>query len=377
MPSKPLANLQSIFSTRFQNNLMKSNSKFTFLLSLAATILLNGAANAQVELTVTGSTAFRTITIERSAAIFDPGYTAITNDATAGKITFTGTMTTAAPVLGNTVVRLRLSFSGSLSGMNAVNNLTPVNTAEAEGGVTANKVPDAAFSDVFPAAAVPPIPDAAFTQYNVGVVPMVYVKNNGLAEVSNITQDQAVFLMVNSGASMPQTYLGGSSSSGVYLIGRDGGSGTRATVEKCTKFVGSPVLWATNGTGSYVITNGYSSGGSVRNVVKGAADAIGYMSLGDWLPIAGQSTVLAYNGVPFNITNVYTGQYTIWGYQHLVHRVGGLSGSQQQVFNALKNAIVDPNYQETSPLYAPNFGELKKMQVERTSDGGPLSSLLF
>ena len=45
-------------------------------------------------------------------------------------------MTTAAPVLGNPVVRLRLSFSGSLPGMNALNHLTPVNTAEAEGGVT-------------------------------------------------------------------------------------------------------------------------------------------------------------------------------------------------------------------------------------------------
>jgi phosphate transport system substrate-binding protein len=261
--------------------------------------------------------------------------------------------------------------------MISVNTLTPVNTAEASGGVTTNVVPDVAFSDVFPSAAVPPIPDSAFTQYVVGVVPMVFVKNNNLADVTNISQDQAVFLSVNSGPSMPQTYLGGSSSSGVYLIGRDSGSGTRVTVEKCTKFVGSPVLWATNGAGTYVLTNGYSSGGTVRNVVKGAPDAIGYLSLGDWLPIAAQTTVLAYNGVPFNITNVYNGRYTIWGYEHLVHRVGGLSGSQQQVFNALKNAIIDPVYQETSSLYAPNFGELKKMEVERTSDGGPLSSLLF
>ena len=352
-------------------------SKSSFLLTLATAAMLTGAANAQVQLTVTGSTAFRAVTIDRSAAIFDPGYTAVTNDATAGKITFVGTMTNAAPALGPTIVKLRLSFSGSVSGMNAVNNLTPVNTAEATGGVTVNVVPDVAFSDVFPSAAVPPIPDSAFTQFVVGVIPMVWVKNNNLPDVANITQDQAVFLMVNSGPSMPQKFLDGTSSSGVYLVGRDSGSGTRITVEKVAKFVGSPVLWATNGTGGYVLTNGYSSGGTVRNVLKGSPDAIGYLGLSDWLQIAAQTSTLSYNGVPFSITNVYSGRYTIWAYEHLVHRVGGLSGSQQQVFNALKNAIVDPVYQETSPLYAPNFGELKKMEVERTSDGGPLSSLLF
>ena len=356
---------------------MNSNQTNSLLLVLAAVSTLSiSAISAEVQLTITGSTAFRSITIDRAAAIMDPGYTGITNDASAGKMTFIGTVSNAAPVLGNTPVKLRLSFSGSISGMNAVNNQTPVNTAEGP-GTTLNVVPDVALSDVFPAAATPPIPDSAFTRYVVGVLPFAYVRNNNVTGLDNLTQDQAVFLMANSGPSLPQTFFGGANPAPLYLIGRDAGSGSRLSIERDVKFVGSPVLWATNAAGKYILTNGFSSGSLVRNFIRDNLNTIGYLGLGDYLAITNQTALVAYNGVRFTLDDVYNGRYTLWGYEHMVHRVGGLSGSQQQVFNALKNAIIDPAYQETSALYAPNFGELTKMRVERNSDGGPLSSLEF
>ena len=64
------------------------------LLLAALTALGSTAAFAQVDVTITGSTAFRAITIDRSWSIFDLGSrTAITNDATTGLISMTGTAT--------------------------------------------------------------------------------------------------------------------------------------------------------------------------------------------------------------------------------------------------------------------------------------------
>ena len=349
-----------------------------YLLALLTGSLLATAVQAQVEVTVTGSTAFRSITIDRAAAIFDPAsLTAVTNNPTTGLITFSGTMANLIPALGSTQVKIRLSFSGSASGMLAVKNSTPVSTAETP-GVNVNKTPDLALSDVFPGAASPPIAESAFDRSVLGVVPMVFVRNNvGLTGVNNITRDQAVLFMTASGAGgMPASYLGGSTADNVYLIGRDSGSGTRITVEKCIKFVGTPVLWGTNGAGAYITTGGLSSGGLVRSIVGSKGDAIGYLSRADYLPIAATTTILNYDGVVFSPANVASGGYAIWGYEHIVNRAGGLSANQGLVRDALIAAITDATYQTTA-IYANNFVALADMHVERGADGGTITSLDF
>src|SRR5882762_8400479 len=120
------------------------------LITLLAGALLGGAAYGQVEVTITGSTAFRSITIDRSASLYDgPSLVAVTNNASTGLITFSGTMSNSVPSLGATPVKIRLHFSGSGQGMKDVKNLAPVSTAETQ-GVNVNKVPDLALSDVFP-----------------------------------------------------------------------------------------------------------------------------------------------------------------------------------------------------------------------------------
>src|SRR6266567_1701206 len=253
------------------------------LLTLLAGLLLAAAAYAQVEVTVTGSTAFRAITIDRSAAIFDPGYAAVTNNASTGLITYSGTVATAVPSLAATPVKVRLSFSGSASGMLSVKNQTPVSTAETP-GVNVNKIPDLALSDVFPGSATPPIAESSFNRSVLGVIPFLYVKNNALSGIVSITREQAVLLFTASGeGGMPATFLGGSSSNPVYLIGRDPGSGTRITVHKDVGFNGNPLYWATNGAGTYVVTNGYSSGGLQRGTIAAKSDAIGYLGRADLL----------------------------------------------------------------------------------------------
>jgi len=352
------------------------------LLALLAGSMAATAAHAQVEVTITGSTAFRAITIDRSASIYDAGSrTSVTNDAANGLITFSGTVSNKVASLGNTPVKVRLSFSGSGSGMLAVKNSTPVSTAETP-GVNVNKTPDLALSDVFPGSATPPIAESSFNRSVLGVIPFLWVRNNALNGVNNITREQAVLLMVASGSpsgvdGMPATFLGGSSPNPVYLTGRDSGSGTRITVHKCIGFNGNPLLWATNGAGAYVTTNGLSSGGLERGVIAGKSDAIGYLGVSDFNAISNSAVRMSYEGFAYTPSSVAAGGYSLWGYEHIVNRVGGLSANQTLVRNAIITAITDTTYQHTVPAYNDNFVSLDEMTVERGTDGGPITSIVF
>jgi len=357
------------------------------LLTLLAGTLIAGAAYGQVEVTITGSTAFRAITIDRAASLFDVQPPAgVTNDASTGLMTFNGTVSNAVPSLGATPVKIRLSFSGSAAGMIAVRNQTGVPTAETP-GVNVNKTPDLALSDVFPGAATPPLPESAFNRSQLGVIPFVYVKNSALVGITNITREQAVLLMTASGAyvdelgnpvpAMPASYLGGVSTAPIYMVGRDSGSGTRITVEKDIGFVGTPTLWATNAAGQYVLTNGFSSGGIERGVIANRSDAIGYLGRADYNSISAFATAISYNGVAYSTANVQNGSYGLWGYEHIVNRAGGLSANQTLIRNALIARIKDPVFQNTNPLYTSSFESLSSMHVERGADGGTITSLDF
>jgi phosphate transport system substrate-binding protein len=350
------------------------------LIALLTGALLSTAAYAQVEVTITGSTAFRAITIDRAASLYDVGsLAAVTNDAAAGLITFSGTVSNKVASLHATPVKLRLSFSGSASGMLAVKNLTPVSTADSP-GVNTNKVPDLALSDVFPASATPPISILAFdteTRY-LGVIPFLYVKNNGLTGIANITREQAVLLMTASGdGGMPATFLGGSSPNPVYMIGRDSGSGTRITVEKDIRFVGTPTLWTTNGAGAYVQHAGHSSGGTERNVIAAKSDAIGYLGRADLTAIQASASAISFEGVAYTAANVQNGAYALWGYEHIYSRAGGLSANQALIKGALVAAITDATFQSSNPLYTVSFEQLIQMHVGRGADGGDIFSLDF
>jgi hypothetical protein len=350
------------------------------LLAFAAT-----NASAQVELTVTGSTAFRAITIDRVSSLFDAGYNVVTNNASTGLQTYRGTLAGVVPSLANTPVTIRLSFSGSAAGMIAVQAGSPVSTAESP-GVNTNKTPDVAFSDVFPESATPPLNLSDFDHNIVGVIPFVFVRNSGLTGITNITREQAFLLMTASGVvtngdqtipGMPASFLGGTGSNPVYMIGRDSGSGTRITVHKCIGFSGEPTLWALDASNNYILTNGFSSGGLERAVVGTRPDAIGYLGLADYGVISTNASSLMFNGIPFSHSNVTSGSYGLWGYEHVVNRAGALSANQAAVRDALLKAITDAKYQSTNPLYTNSFTAVSQMQVERGADGGTITSLNF
>jgi hypothetical protein len=358
--------------------------KMSLLLGLTAA-LMAAKTSAQVEVTITGSTAFRAITIDRADTLFDSGFNAVTNNATTGLITYRGTMAGKVPSLGTTPVTLRLSFSGSAAGMQAVQAGSPISTADSP-GVNTNKVPDLALSDVFPESASPPLNTSDFDHFIVGVVPFSFVRNNALVGITNITREQANLLFTSSGVvtngnqiipGMPASYLGGSSTNPVYLIGRDAGSGTGITLRKDIGFSGDPTYWALDANNNYILTNGFTSNGLLRGVLASKPDAIGYLGLADFSAIATNATQIMYQGVPFSHANVTQGSYTLWGYEHLVNRTGALSANQHAVRDALIAAITDPTFQGTNPLYTGSFTAVSEMKVERGADGGTITSLTF
>jgi len=356
------------------------------LLPVLAGFLFAGAAHAQVNLTITGSTSFRSITFDRVSSLFDAGYSIWGDTTNVGPGTFYGTMSNAIPSLGNTPVTFRCSFSGSGAGMLAVDNDTPITTIDPTTSATNNLAPDIAMSDVFPESATPPINGSDFNQYIVGVIPFVWVVNNHLTGITNITREQAYLLMTASGvqggfAGMPASYLGGSNTNTVYLTGRNNGSGTYITTLFDIGFYNQvPTEWGTSQTNAnlLVLTNGYSSGGLERVVIANQTNVIGYLGVSDAIAIAANANTIAYEGIPFSIGAVQNGAYVMWGYEHLVNKPGGaLSANQQLIRNALVSAITNSTYQTTNPLYTNSFVDTARMKVTRGADGGPITSLTF
>jgi hypothetical protein len=344
------------------------------------------SARAQVNVTITGSTAFRSITFDRVQSLFDAGYSTAGDVVGTGPGTFSGTMSNAIPSLHNTPVTVRLSFSGSGAGMLAVDQSTPVPTVNPGTGTTNNVVPDLALSDVFPESATPSINGAELEQAIVGVIPFVWVKNNALAGIANITREQAQLLCTSSGVvtngvqlipGMPASFLGGVSTNPVYMTGRDSGSGTRITVFADIGFTGTPREWGLSPGGVLVLTNGYSSGGNERAVIAGNTNVIGYLGVADAAAIAASASTISYEGVPFSVNNVQNGSYSMWGYEHLVNRTSGLSANQSAIRNALVAAITNQGYQTTNTLYTSSFVDQARMNVQRGTDGGTITSLNF
>jgi len=341
------------------------------LLGLTAGSLLVSAAQAQIEVVITGATAFRSITQDRVANYLLTGVTTIkATNAGVEVITYTGNLANVNPTLNGQPAIIRTSFTGSGKGLLDVYSGTPVQCALSTGVLVA-KTPDIAYSDAFPNSVTPPLRKTDFdTVTNVGVVPFVFAAHNSTG-ITNITKDQVALLMTASGA-MPASFLGGANSNPVYLVGRDSESGTRIVTLKCVAFPAEPIQWAKVG-GVWVTTNGFASSSIVRSVVNANSDAIGYMVSTDALAIAGNVRMLTYNGVPYTTANVLNGSYPIWGYEQAAARAG-IGANQKAVFLALVNGITDLVYQTTNPNYVGKYEVISQMQVERGGDGAVITS---
>jgi len=334
--------------------------KLQTILAAALAVGATSSAMAQTNIIdVTGATAFRNAAMRAITASFSTNGLQIVHDGSAdtlsslygaNKAIFRGTM---PGITGTTVVRT--SWNGSAEGINAIagKNNPPFYTVDAltnslvwnnsaakgsiAGPTVTNSRPRFAFSDVYQknTPVKTDLNGATFTASadEVGVVTFAMVANDGSdTNLNNVTVQQALALW--KGGVLPLSQFTGNPNSvgNVYAMGRNDGSGTRASYLSEFKVgVASPVQ-------QYIAT---AAG------VTNTNDVIGFITL---VPAGGTGAgVLATSGGSANAS-------TLWGQSALVGNGGYASSSgirdhlQRKTSNTVVYGGVNTNAQYTGPL---------------------------
>ena len=360
----------------------------TFTHTLAAGVVLAGLtlshpSRADVEVLFAGGNASQTVLYDRVTNLFGNGSTltsVVISPTNSTVRTYKGTLPGQG---GLGVVTIDFSLLGAVGGFQDLANQNNEITAD-----TNSLAPTVVVSSTSPeAVAIDPSP---FTQTRTLVVPFVYVKNPSkspaLAAVTNLTQRQAAYLEGAAGY-LPASFLGGTNSTPVYLVARNTAAAVRTEIDLNIYFNGTISTWVTN-QASYaahggVYTNtaiglpvpdpngGQANGAGVRAQVNAITNSIGTVAVQDISTL----TPLSYEGVPYSAANVENGSYPIWGFErwaYLKSGQGAPSPNQLTVINTLLSAVTDPNYQATNTVFVGNFVPLAGLQVDRSSDGGPI-----
>jgi hypothetical protein len=374
----------------------------TSLLVTAATIALFGAANGQVVIDITGSTAGRSTVNTTIKALLTGESTAwyradgnTTTEGSADAVIYKG------GTLGGVPVTVRTFWAGSASGVDYVSNqvqldnkfiatsvtaanaqLTGTQAALASGGSLApastETVSEFGFSDVKQSSTTHQT-NALAEQTDMFVIPFKWLKTADLTGVTNITDQQARAHFTAGGETKKSLFTGlvGDAGTSVYAVGRDSDSGTRiAAFAEIGAGVFTPLTqwgFTTSGSGVSVtladpvelFDGGYASGGSVATILGGTGfSAIGYIGISDAATaITNGAVELTFNGVPFSVENVKNGSYTYWSkYQAL--RKQTLGTQANSLFTSLKSSLV-------GLATAGNGSSIKltDMAVSRQSDG--------
>lgn len=241
---------------------------------------------------------------------------------------------------------------------------------------TVNLPADIGFSSVFQrstAFTTPVLDDARF-----GVTPVFFVKSTSApAAITNLTVQQFRTLAAN--GVVPAWFLTGNpaDTGSVHYISRDPSAGQRVIVQRENGFAGSIISynWDT-ATSKFVLDTTGRSSTQIRDALKVSAPAISFLTGVDAINVNGGANILAYNGIrpvvgAYSATAndhspVINGQYSQWGYEHLLSRT--TANGTIKSFRDTLIAAIDKELQ-TSAFSIP----LSKVQVERTGEGAPVA----
>ena len=402
------------------------------ILALSALGCLLGAfsAQAQKDIYITGSTAFRTSAFFAVSNLYST-FTAKnsgtgTFDPAASRWTTLGQISS---LFGSQTVTIHANFNGSVQGIHALYDVTDKgiyykNSTLADTVLTTNTA-TLAFTDVDSASTAYPLAAASFIERQVAIQPFVYVRSlNCPSTVTNITIQQLQQFMPAGVVKL--SYLTGNTndaSKNCYLLNRSLDSGTRVTAYADASVSGSPTIyyWRTNGAiSSYVLaTNnfgpalygyGYVGGGDIKAQLNAGGTfnsnniAIAYLGLSDARGVNGGANILTYSGVlpssdmvvgggtvPATPAYDYSrnGQYSYWAYEVLAQpktpggdntinatdilsftrKLAGYDTSNPENFVGGAGSIDF----DVSTLTTKNAIRLGDMNVNRTSVGGPIA----
>lgn len=353
------------------------------LLTLAASVVLVGNAQAQVEINISGAVAFRDTGYRATRALFgadlvsqNPADSA--SAPTALKVTWTGKIPS---IFGDQTVTVRAFYNGAVAGIQDLTqnrNVSFLASSTPGDTATANLKSDIAYSSVFQQSTefrTPVLQDSRF-----GATPITLVKSKTApASLNNITTHQLKTLAAN--GSVPAWFLTGNTNDTqtLYFINRDPTAGQRVALFKEALFTGNPIsyFWNTN-TQAFVTDPTGRNASQIATHLNSYGPAISYLVGADAATVNGGQNIIAYNGSkPFignysiqgnDYTPVVNGQYSLWVYEHLLNRASA-SASVLAFRNALIKAI------QSELLTSPNSIPLSRLNVERTADGAPVAPL--
>jgi hypothetical protein len=351
---------------------MKASSLKQLLIGGLAAVVAGLNAQADVTVLIVGGNATRAIQFDRAANLLT-GETVV-NGANSNIRSFVNGTIPSLPILGKVTIHFRLD--GATLGLQQLRDQVNVTTATG-----AALKPNLAVSGAFPETVG--IDGSIFQSRRTLVIPFGFVKNDALPNtlhgVTNLTQRQAALLQATAGT-LPTAFYGGESTTDpLYVIGRDTGAAVRQVIDANIYFTGSPSFFTTNAAPKPALPPtpiaGHDGGGKVVSDLLVIPNAIGTLAASDF----GSFTPLAYEGFLPTRENVAKGKYPIWGYESWYTKNSGLGQPdilQQQVLGALYSAVTDTTFQTTSPLFS-TLVPLSVLEVERTADGGPITSLFY
>jgi len=358
-------------------------------MTLAAGILFAAAsAQAQVEINISGAVAFRDTAYRAIRGLYLNGGTitgenpdAPANPASSIKITWTGTIPS---LFGNQSVKIRANYNGAVAGIQDLVQNRNVSFFANSTAADTNLVSlqsDLAFGSVFQASTAftsPVLVDSKF-----GVTPVFFVKSQGTpAAVTNITRQQFRALAAN--GALPLRFFTGipTDTNLLYYISRDPTAGQRVIVQKESTYSGSVTSyqWSSN-TLDFVLDPAGRTSTQIRDQLNAATKpAISFLTGVDAIGVNGGQNVIGYNGhraflnatyssVTNDLTPVVYGQYSQWGYEHILNR-----SSASADIVAFRNAVlaaIDADLQ-TSAHSLP----ISKVKVSRNGEGGVVNPIV-
>ncbi len=409
---------------------MKTNY---FLASICAASAMVSVAQAQTDIFITGSTAFRAEAHAGIRAKLTAGYTFAYTGASidsAAQAVFKGS-------IGTDTVNIYTGWTGAVAGNKALavtgpnaagvrpkflapsQATTTTGTANATAGTTVATA-DIAFTDNQQASTPFRISAgyAALSETKIGVVPFRWVTSysNGTFPnpITNMTPLLAQTLYGNGSAPLA-LFTGNPADQGtfVYATGRDPDSGTRViTLSECgygtiqNVYHYKPVITGTavtshgpfpavalnlsTGTAlpaGWAEGNGGQGGAATADALRcttsaagingfyiagiGGVDADRAINGVGTTAGAGNAKELTWNGVPYSFDNVAEGRYTFWGYEYICTRASlGAATVQKKVANALSAYFVALPPTPLALQATAYSLTLQDMHVVRFTDGG-------
>jgi hypothetical protein len=350
-------------------------------MTVAAGALLVASAEAQVEIRISGAVAFRDTAYRAIRSVYGANLASQNpadgpNTPSQLKVTWSGTIPS---LFGAQNVTIRAYYNGAVAGVQDLTqnrNVSYLASATPGETNTVNYQSDLAFSSVFQASTAFTSPVLEDTRF--GVTPVFFVKSTSApAGLANITIQQYRTLAAN--GSLPGWFFTGNTNDTglIYYVSRDPSAGQRTIVQKESGFTGNPIFynWNTNTSSFDIDTTGRTST-QIRDLLNISGPAISFLTGVDAVNVNGGANILAFNGhkaflgsyssVSNNHLPVITGQYSQWGYEHLLNRT--TASSDLRSFRNALIAAIDTDLQ-TSAYSLP----ISRVRVERAAEGGPIS----